>query len=55
MRIKLTKKQIELVKIQLAETIKAGKNKSQSGWDLVALSNDIFILEDVVKKGYTDI
>ncbi len=63
MKIKLTNEQLELVKIRLAENLheekklrkKDRKNESVNGWDFVALNNERGILEDVIKKGYTEL
>ena len=63
MRIELTSKQLELVKDRLVENLQEEKelrkkdrnNEAVSGWDFVALDNERGILEDVIKKGYTEL
>ena len=63
MEIKLTSKQLELVKNRLTENlkeekelrIKDRKNEPINGWDFMALSNERGTLEDVIKKGYTEL
>lgn len=63
MKIKLTIEQLELVKNRLAENlkeekelrIKDRKNEPINGWGFVALSDERGTLEDVIKKGYTEL
>ena len=63
MELKLTSEQLELVKNRLVENlkeekelrIKDRKNEPIDRWDFVALSNERGILEDVIKKGYTEL
>ena len=63
MKVKLTNEQLELVKNRLVENlkeeeelrIKDQKNEPINGWDFVALSGERGILEDVIKKGYTEL
>jgi len=63
MIIKLTSEQLELVKDRLEKNLQEEKelrkkdknNEPVSGWDFVALDNERGVLEDVIKKGYTEI
>ncbi len=63
MIIKLTSEQLELVKDRLEENLQEEKelrkkdknNQPVSGWDFVALDNERGVLEDVIKKGYTEL
>lgn len=63
MEIKLTSKQLELVKNRLAENLKEEKemrikylkNEPINGWDFIALSNERGTLEDVIEKGYIEL
>ena len=63
MEIKLTKEQLALIEDRLKENhkeenelrIKDRKNEPVNGWDFIALANERGTLEDVLKKGYTEL
>lgn len=63
MIIKLTSEQLELVKDRLEENLQEEKelrkkdknNEPVSGWEIVALEIEQGVLEDVIKKGYTEL